>query len=440
MASFNNSFDAGPPVEPTEAVSGEMRETTSPAGQVVEGSPLLGSEPTIEMPGAATTGPMAPVQYLYPPPAEFLEPSANPMPTPIEMVDAGSPEVPTFPESDPSVAGDVSFNLPHWQGRSLTVVEPAASELAPGESLRAMHDGGEAPATSDIADVPSDQRPEVLFALPEDAGGLVVEYQPPKVEITGRSAELNVQAPEPRQFKEDRSRTPRWPPAPTPGWVPGELTGGSYDAARALPRTRSRGGGFGSQSSSRTRRRCVRCGQPLESNPCRCGQPYCPGCGAPLSDGRCTNEFCPSNGRRGDLEWMSRVLNERPRPSVVGRGTKICATGVRKRLRGGSPPRDSTRKGVRQMPQTTMETKRVIVTLAGDPDDTLYEIDVEPGSTPDSIFEAMGLEKDPTGKFQFQLSKPGARSGVFGDKENVYVGVKSGDKLQVVPKNPVATL
>ena len=90
------------------------------------------------------------------------------------------------------------------------------------------------------------------------------------------------------------------------------------------------------------------------------------------------------------------------------------------------------------MPQTTLETKKVIVTLAGDPDDTLYEIDVEPGSTPKSVFEAMGLEKDPTGKLQFQLGKPGARSGVFGDNENIYVGVKDGDKLQVVPKNPVA--
>lgn len=88
------------------------------------------------------------------------------------------------------------------------------------------------------------------------------------------------------------------------------------------------------------------------------------------------------------------------------------------------------------MPETAVRTKKVIVTLVGDPDDTLYEVDVELGATPESVFEAMGLAKDANGQFPYQLSKPGG--GVFRDKENVYAGVKDGDKLKAVPKSPVA--
>lgn len=89
------------------------------------------------------------------------------------------------------------------------------------------------------------------------------------------------------------------------------------------------------------------------------------------------------------------------------------------------------------MPDVATQTKRVIVTLAGDPNDTLYEVDVEPGATPASVFEAMGLERT-DGRYLYQLSKPGSSSGFFGDKENVFAGVKPGDKLTAVPKNPVA--
>lgn len=88
------------------------------------------------------------------------------------------------------------------------------------------------------------------------------------------------------------------------------------------------------------------------------------------------------------------------------------------------------------MPQTATQTKKIVVTLAGDPDDRLFELDVEAGATPESVFEAMGLAKDVNGQFPYQLSKPGA--GVFRDNENVYAAVKDGDKLKVVPKSPVA--
>lgn len=88
------------------------------------------------------------------------------------------------------------------------------------------------------------------------------------------------------------------------------------------------------------------------------------------------------------------------------------------------------------MPETAVRTKKIVVTLVGDPDDTLYEVDAEAGSTPESVFEAMGLAKDANGQFPYQLSKPGA--GVFRDNENVFAAVKDGDKVKAVPKSPVA--
>ena len=90
------------------------------------------------------------------------------------------------------------------------------------------------------------------------------------------------------------------------------------------------------------------------------------------------------------------------------------------------------------MPQTATQTKKVVVMLAGAPDDTVYQIDVELGATPDSVFEAMGLQKNERNEYPYQLKKPG-NQGFFGDRENVFGGVKDCDKLTVVPKSPVAS-
>lgn len=92
------------------------------------------------------------------------------------------------------------------------------------------------------------------------------------------------------------------------------------------------------------------------------------------------------------------------------------------------------------MPQTTVQIKKVVVSLAGDPNDQLFEIDVEAGATPASVFEAMGLERDGNNQFPYQITKPGPNKGVFGDKENMFPTVQNGDKLVVVPKNPVAAV
>lgn len=89
------------------------------------------------------------------------------------------------------------------------------------------------------------------------------------------------------------------------------------------------------------------------------------------------------------------------------------------------------------MPQAATQTKRMVVTIAGDPDDRLFEVDVEPGATAASVFEAMGLEKGSDRSFPYQLTRPG-NAGVFKDNENVFGAVKPGDKLQAVPKSPVA--
>lgn len=89
------------------------------------------------------------------------------------------------------------------------------------------------------------------------------------------------------------------------------------------------------------------------------------------------------------------------------------------------------------MPQAAAQAKRVVVTIAGDPDDRLFEVDVEPGATPASVLEAVGLERGSDRNFPYQLTKPGD-AGVFGDKENVFGAVKPGDKLQAVPKTGVA--
>ena len=89
------------------------------------------------------------------------------------------------------------------------------------------------------------------------------------------------------------------------------------------------------------------------------------------------------------------------------------------------------------MPQTATQTKKVVVMLAGAPDDTDYRVDIEPGASPDGIFEAMGLQRNAENRFPYQLSKPG-NQGFFADHENVFGGVKEGDKLTVVPKSPVA--
>jgi hypothetical protein len=87
------------------------------------------------------------------------------------------------------------------------------------------------------------------------------------------------------------------------------------------------------------------------------------------------------------------------------------------------------------MPQIAAQTKKVIVTLAGDPEMTSYEVEVELGATPASVFEAMGLAQV-NGLFAYQLTKPAG--GVFQDNENVYGNVKPGDKLKAVPKANVA--
>jgi len=89
------------------------------------------------------------------------------------------------------------------------------------------------------------------------------------------------------------------------------------------------------------------------------------------------------------------------------------------------------------MPQAATQTKRVVVTIAGDPDDRLFEVDVEPGATTASIFEAMGLERGRDRSFPYQLTKPG-NAGVFGEKENIFAAVKPGDKLRALPKTEVA--
>lgn len=89
------------------------------------------------------------------------------------------------------------------------------------------------------------------------------------------------------------------------------------------------------------------------------------------------------------------------------------------------------------MPELT-RTKQIVVLLAGDPNDTLHNIGVEPGVTPSSVFRAMGLEPDAQGKFQYQLGRPGNK-GFFDDNENVFAPLEGGEKLTVVPKNPVST-
>lgn len=89
------------------------------------------------------------------------------------------------------------------------------------------------------------------------------------------------------------------------------------------------------------------------------------------------------------------------------------------------------------MPQTETQAKRVVVTIAADPDDRLFEVDVEPGATPTSVLEAIGLQKGTDGHIPYQLSKPG-NAGIFHDDGNVFGNVKPGDKLIAVPKSPVA--
>lgn len=104
---------------------------------------------------------------------------------------------------------------------------------------------------------------------------------------------------------------------------------------------------------------------------------------------------------------------------------------------GAFPRKNEKPKRRENMPQAATQAKRVVVTIAGDPDDRLFEVDVELGATPASIFAAMGLEKGSDRSFPYQLTKPG-NAGVFRDEENVFAAVKPGDKLQAVPKSPVA--